>query len=60
MLGAIVPLDVPYWTGATPLARLRIRTLRMVIRQDQDRSGEFTGLRRPGAARLRLVQGGLS
>ncbi len=60
MLGAILPLDVPYWTGTTPLARLRIRTLRMVIRQGDDQSGEFTGLRRPGAARLRLVQGGLS
>lgn len=60
MLGAIVPLDVPYWTGTTPLARLRIRTLRMVVRPGEDASGDFTGLRRPGPARLRLVQGGRS
>lgn len=59
ILGAIVPLDVPYWTGTTPLARLRIKTLRMVIRSGDDRTGDFTGLRRPGTARLRVVQGGL-
>lgn len=59
MLGAILPLDVPYWTGTAPLARLRIRTLRMVHTAADD-SGDFTGLRRPGSARLRVVQGGLS
>lgn len=55
MLGAILPLDVPYWTGTAPLARLRIRTLRMVHAATAD-----AGLRRPGSARLRVVQGGRS
>ncbi len=59
MLGSIVPLDVPYWTGTAPLARLRIRTLRM-LHPSGENSGDFTGLRAEGAPRLRLVQGGLS
>jgi hypothetical protein len=60
MLGAIVPLDVPYWTGTSPLARLRIKTLRMVIGSGETQSADFAGLRKPGSARLRVVQGGLS
>jgi hypothetical protein len=58
MLGAIMPLDVPYWTGTAPLARLRITTLRMIhpIAGDAD---DIPGLRRPASARLRVVQGGL-
>lgn len=59
MLGAAVPLDVPYWIGTTPLARLRIKTIRLLHGTHTD-TGSFTGLRQPGAARLRLVQGGLS
>ncbi len=59
MLGGIVPLDVPYWTGTAPIARLRIKSLRMLVSEDAD-GADFTGLRRPGAARLRVVQGGLS
>lgn len=59
MLGSVVPLDVPYWTGTAPLARLRIKTLRMIYSADRD-TGDFTGLRQPGSARLRVVQGGLS
>ncbi len=59
MLGSIVPLDVPYWTGTAPLARLRIRTLRM-IHPVESEADDFGALRRPGSARLRLVQGGLS
>lgn len=59
MLGAIVPLDVPYWTGTAPLARLRVRTLRIIHTATVDED-DFSGLRRPGSARLRLVQGGLN
>lgn len=59
MLGSVVPLDVPYWTGTAPLARLRIKTLRM-IHSTEPGAGDFTGLRQTGSARLRVVQGGLS
>lgn len=59
MLGAIVPLDVPYWTGTAPLARIRIKTLRILLGK-ADESSDFGGLHRPGSARLRVVQGGLS
>jgi hypothetical protein len=59
MLGSIVPLDVPYWTGTAPLARLRIKTLRMIYAADEQ-DEDSGGLRRPGSARLRVVQGGLS
>lgn len=59
MLGAIMPLDVPYWTGTSPLARLRIKTLRMVHAAIGE-TANFTGLRQGGTARLRVVQGGLS
>jgi hypothetical protein len=59
MLGAMFPLDVPYWTGTAPLARLRIKTLRM-IHSAAGEEGDFTGLRRPASARLRVLQGGLS
>jgi len=59
MLGSIVPLDVPYWTGTAPLVRLRIKTLRMI--HSADRPDENTpGLRPAASARLRVVQGGLS
>ncbi|MBK8008114.1 MAG: PAS domain-containing protein [Rhizobiales bacterium] len=59
MLGSIVPLDVPYWTGTAPLARLRIKTLRMIYAAERE-EGDFTGLRVAGSSRLRVVQGGLS
>ena len=59
MLGSIVPLDVPYWTGTAPLARLRIKTLRMLHSAERG-TGDFTGLRQGASARFRVVQGGLS
>jgi hypothetical protein len=59
MLGAILPLDVPYWTGTVPLERLRLKTIRMQ-RADSEDAATFTGLRRPASARLRVLQGGLS
>ena len=59
MLGAIMPLDVPYWTGTAPLARLRIKTLRM-IHSTEPAAGDFSGLRGTASGRLRVVQGGLS
>lgn len=59
MFGSIVPLDVPYWTGTAPLARLKIKTLRMIHPSDRS-DGNFTGLRQQSSARLRVVQGGLS
>jgi hypothetical protein len=59
MLGAIMPLDVPYWTGTASLARLRINTLRMIYSPERS-EGDFTGLREGGSTRLRVVQGGLS
>lgn len=59
MLGSIVPLDVPYWTGTAPLARLRITTLRM-IHPAAAEGEDFTGLRKPASSRLRVLQGGLS
>jgi len=59
MLGSIVPLDVPYWTGTAPLARLRIKTLRM-IHSAEPAASDFTGLRAAASGRLRVVQGGLS
>lgn len=59
MLGAIVPLDVPYWTGTEPLARLRIKTLRM-IHPEAAELGADGSLRKAAGARLRLLQGGLS
>lgn len=59
MLGSIVPLDVPYWTGTSPLARLRIKTMRMIQPAEHD-TGDFTGLRSGASPRLRLVRGGLS
>lgn len=59
MLGAIVPLDVPYWTGTEPLARLRIKTLRM-IHPEAAELGAGGTLRKAAGARLRLLQGGLS
>jgi hypothetical protein len=59
MLGAIMPLDVPYWTGTAPLVRLRINTLRMIHSPERE-TGDFTGLREAGSTRLRVVQGGLS
>ncbi|MBY0532173.1 MAG: PAS domain-containing protein [Xanthobacteraceae bacterium] len=59
MLGSVVPLDVPYWTGTAPLARLRIKTLRMIYSAERE-TDDFAGLRQPGSARLRVVQGGLS
>jgi hypothetical protein len=58
MLGSIVPLDVPYWTGTAPLVRLHLKTLRMIHSGDYE-AGDF-GVRRPPSARLRVVQGGLS
>lgn len=59
MFGSIVPLDVPYWTGTEPLARLRIKTLRMIHPVDRG-TDSATTIRQPGSARLRVVQGGLS
>lgn len=59
MLGSIVPLDVPYWTGTAPLARLRIKTLR-ILHPAADDLGGFSGVRRAGTGRLRVLQGGLS
>jgi hypothetical protein len=59
MLGAIMPLDVPYWTGTAPLARLRVKSLRM-IHSAEPATGDFTGIRRAVAGRLRVLQGGLS
>ena len=59
MLGSIVPLEVPYWTGTEPLARLRIKTLRMIYPADRG-TDSGTTIRQPGSARLRVVQGGLS
>lgn len=57
MLGALLPLEVPYWTGTEPLALLRIRSLRMM--RDEE-PGTLAGLRRGIMGRLRLVQGGRS
>jgi hypothetical protein len=59
MLGSILPLDVPYWAGTVPLERLHLKTIRMQ-RSDADETGDFSGLRRPASARLRVLQGGLS
>ena len=59
MLGSIVPLDVPYWTGTAQLARLRIKTLRILHTAEPGES-ELAGLRKAASGRLRVVQGGLS
>lgn len=59
MLGSIVPLDVPYWTGTAPLARLRLKTLR-VIHPVAPGTGDFAGQRDTASPRLRVVKGGLS
>lgn len=59
MLGSIMPLDVPYWTGTAPLARIRIKTIRM-IHGFESGTGDFTGLREGISPRLRVVRGGLS
>lgn len=59
MLGSILPLDVPYWTGTVPLERLHLKTIRM-LHPDQRETESFSGLRKPASARLRVLQGGLS
>ncbi len=59
MLGSILPLDVPYWTGTVPLERLHLKTIRMQ-HADQRETESFSGLRKPASARLRVLQGGLS
>lgn len=59
MLGSILPLDVPYWTGTVPLERLHLKTIRMQ-RADSDVAGDFSAIRRPVSTRLRVLQGGLS
>jgi hypothetical protein len=59
MLGSILPLDVPYWTGTVPLERLHLKTIRMQ-RADSDMTGDFSAIRRPVSTRLRVLQGGLS
>lgn len=57
MLGAIVPLDVPFWVGTAPLVALHLKTLRMLRSDDDD---AFAGGERRIYGRLRVLQGGLN
>lgn len=59
MLGAILPLDVPFWAGTIPLTALRLKTLRM-LHAGEDGEAAFAGAGRRTYGRLRVLQGGLS
>jgi hypothetical protein len=60
LIGSLAALDMPYWAGVRPLARLRIVSIRH-LPQEQAVSAEIDLLsppRRTAASRLRLVPGG--
>lgn len=59
MLGALLPLDVPFWVGTVPVATLRLKSMRMLDTDSSDPS-RFADAKRSLFGRLRVVQGGLN
>lgn len=61
LLGALTALEIPYWAGLTPLARLRLVTSRQLYRE-QGQGGREIDLVAPPprvvTGRLRLLNGG--